>query len=172
MKKILKIPGFFDIVQSVRGSFVTTTWPILVFFGIFNTYSPRSVDCAMFRRAVLRLWSCLESTNIQKIEILPKKSRFWLSYLYDLSSSCNKFVVFSDRTWLTTPPKSPQTLFFRVLMLKNVSQKNICFFLKISSKFLQNFFEIFIGLGQTFTLKIVSWNIAQSTDLGEYVLKM
>ena len=40
--------GFFDIDLRLRGSFVTTTWPIRFFLHFLNMYSPRPVDCTMF----------------------------------------------------------------------------------------------------------------------------
>ena len=52
-------------------------------------------------------------------------------------------------------------------MLKKYFKKNQNFF-----NFPQILFQIFFGLDHTFTPKIVQWNVAQSTDLGEYVLKM
>ena len=64
---------FLDFLPTLEGSFSTITDPISKSLGIFNKYSPRAVDCAMFRRRATKttfyFWWW-------KIEIF----RFWLCH--------------------------------------------------------------------------------------------
>ena len=45
-QNILDFPEFLHISSTLRQDILATTHPLVKNLGIFNTYSPRAVDCA------------------------------------------------------------------------------------------------------------------------------
>ena len=150
-------------------SISTTTCSFSKKYIIFSTYSPRSVDCAMFHGTILR------------VTVWPKPMKIWNKNWRKIEE---KVEIFFEKRFFQ---KSSRSVFaprlidtHRITSFSALSdtRNTSAFSLKVgffsldfqTSKILN--FVVFIGLGHTFTLKIVSWNIAQSTALGEYIIKI
>ena len=71
-QKILDFLHFLHIVSTLRQDISATTCPLAKNLGIFNTYSPRAVDCAQSRRSVLKTsfrFMSMENRKIRKMTL-------------------------------------------------------------------------------------------------------
>ena len=73
-------PSFFPTSDD---SFSATSEPISKSLGIFNKYSPRAVDCAMFRRRTRKTSFSFSAMENRKFEILTLSSPSLSSFYFE-----------------------------------------------------------------------------------------